>query len=236
MPTIPPDEDDLFAVFQANIPTGPVWPRESDAIQTQILRALIPSFARSAARGANLIDDCFPATTLELLPEWEESLGLPDPCAGESPTIQQRQQQVVARFAAGGGQSKAFFIDYAAALGYRITITEFAPFRFGETFGKPLNGPDWAHAWQVNAPSFSIERFTFGLDAFGEPFAEWSNDVLQCELNRLKPAHTVLTFNYKSGGVLGQFVLGVDVLGDGSSPTAQTAPLDEFILDVSVLS
>ena len=137
-----------------------------------------------------------PRALVELLPEWEESLGLPDPCAGESPTIQARQQQVVARFTAGGGQSKGFFINYAATLGYDITITESSPFVFGDTFGSALNGPDWAHTWQVNAPSFSIERFTFGRDAFGEPFAEWDNNVLQCEFNRLKPAHTILLFSY----------------------------------------
>lgn len=151
---------------------------------------------RQAARSNNLLLASFPASTVEQLPEWESALGLPDPCAGPSPTIQARQQQVVARFIAGGGQSVPFFESYAATLGYDITITEFAPSRFGNAFGRPFGGEPWAHAWQVNAPSFTIERFKFGTDGFGEPSTNWGNTVLQCELNRLKPAHTILIFSY----------------------------------------
>jgi uncharacterized protein YmfQ (DUF2313 family) len=201
---------DIARAKQALLPTGPVWPRDPDAVQSQVVAASAPTQQRLTARAANLLVDAFPATAVELLPEWESALGLPDPCAGESPTIQLRQQQVVARLIAGGGQSAEFFINYAATLGYDITITQFTPFRFGGTFGRPLCGEPWAHAWQVNAPSFTVERFTFGRDAFGEPFAEWGNTVLQCELNRLKPAHTVLIFAYTA--TVEQFVLDLNVL------------------------
>ena len=105
-----------------------------------------------------------------------------------------RQQQVAARFVAGGGQSVAFFVGFAATLGYPITITQFTPSRFHRGFGQPFGGVDWAHAWQVNAPTFTVERFAFGRDAFSEPFATWDNTVLFCEIRRLAPAHTTVLF------------------------------------------
>ena len=193
---MPYGADDYLALFQDLLPHGPVWPREPDAVMSRTLASLMPVWARLAARDANLLIDAFPSTTVELLPEWEASLGLPDPCAGTSPTIQARQQQVVARFTADGGQSIPYFVQFAAALGYPITITEFAPSRFGRPFGLPFGGLAWAHTWQVNAPTFTVEQFAFGRDAFGEPYASWGNTVLQCELQRLKPAHTVLIFSY----------------------------------------
>lgn len=188
--------DDFVGAFQALLPRGRVWPRDPAAQQTQLFDGLAPSCANLAARANDLLVDAFPASTEELLPEWEETVGLPDPCAGLSPTIDQRRAQVVARFIASGGQSVAYFTAVAEALGYSITITQFAPFRFGARFGEPLCGDAWANVWQVNAPTFSIDYFQFGSSGFGEPFAYWSNNVLQCELNRLKPAHTLLLFSY----------------------------------------
>jgi uncharacterized protein YmfQ (DUF2313 family) len=166
-------------------------------VQTQTLQTLVATFQRLTARGAYLLTDAFPPTADELLPEWEASLGLPDPCAGESPTIALRQAQVTARISAGGGQSIAYFVNFAKTLGYDITIEQFSPFRVGvSTVGSPLYGDAWAFAWQVNAPQFSISYFSTGISAVGEPLATWGNTVLQCELRRLAPAHTTVIFNY----------------------------------------
>lgn len=194
---------DFLAAFQALLPTGPIWPRERDSVLVQTLAALVPAYTRLAARAGNLLVDAFPVAPVELLAEWEETLGLPDPCAGPSPTVELRQQQVATRFLGIGGQSKAYYIEVAARLGYAITITEFTAYRFGETFGVPIPGANWAFAWQVNAPSFAIEAFQFGRDVFGDPFAAWGNNLLQCELQRLAPAHTEVVFSYGAGPSLG---------------------------------
>jgi uncharacterized protein YmfQ (DUF2313 family) len=187
---------DFAAQFQSLMPTGEVWPRDADSVQAQTVRALVPTTTRQAAAAAFLLTDAFPAAALDLLVEWEETLGLPDPCAGPLPTIEERRAQVVARLTSRGGQSVAYFVAFAASLGYPITITQFAPFRAGMPVGMALNGTDWAFAWQVNAPTFTVEYFETGVSECGEPLAWWANTVLQCELQRLKPAHTTLLFSY----------------------------------------
>lgn len=188
---------DFLSVLQALMPRGRVWPRDPDAIQTQTLEGCAPTFARLTARANQLLIDGFPASAYELLPEWESSLGLPDPCAGTSPTVAQRQQQVVARFSNSGGQSIAYFVAYAAALGYTITITQFAPARVGQSrMGQPLCGPGWAFAWQINAPLNTVIRSRVGSAAAGDPLAAWGNEVLECEIKAVKPAHTVPIFAY----------------------------------------
>jgi uncharacterized protein YmfQ (DUF2313 family) len=188
--------DDLLASFQRLLPRGLAWPREADAVQTQALRALMPTTKRQVDRSNNLLVDAFPASTLELLPEWELTLGLPDPCAGATPTIENRRAQVKARFAARGGQSAAYFIQFAANLGYAITITTFSAFYFGNVFGGTFGDINWNFAYQVNAPTFTITSFQFGAGTFGEPFAQWDNTVLQCELQRIQPGGTYLLFKY----------------------------------------
>lgn len=187
---------DFLSAFLRLLPRGRAWSDNPNSVEAQSLAPLMPIYQRQAARAAYLLQDAFPVAPVELLPEWEYTLGLPDPCAGPSPSLQVRQQQVAARFVAAGGQTPAYFINVAATLGYPITITEFTPFRVGQPVGQPLYGDAWTHTWQLNAPTFTIKRFEVGHDTVGEALASWGNTVLQCELNRLRPAQTTLLFNY----------------------------------------
>jgi uncharacterized protein YmfQ (DUF2313 family) len=189
--------EDYLAALQALMPRGRVWPRDSDAIQTKTLAGLAPSYVRNNQRAAAVLVESLPSTTYELLPEWEATLGLPDPCAGPSPTIEGRRAQVVARFAGSGGQSIPYMVSFAANLGYTITITEFVPAQVGLLrAGQPLNGAAWAYAWQVNYALNTIRNARVGAFSAGEPLASWGNAVLECELESIAPAHTVPIFTY----------------------------------------
>jgi len=188
---------DFSAAMQALLPRGRVWPRDGDAVVTSVLSGLAPSTARNAASATALLVDAFPATTIGLLPEWEQSLGLPDPCAGPSPTLQARRNQVVAMLTGIGGQSVPYIENFAAALGFTVTITKFAPARAGWTrAGQPGGGAAWAHAWQVNAPLNSIQRAQCGIATAGSPLAWWGNAVLECQIRAVAPAHTTVIFAY----------------------------------------
>lgn len=188
---------DFQSALQALMPRGLAWPRDPTAVMAQVLNALSPTWARHTQANNGLLIDAFPATAVQLLTEWESTLGLPDPCAGASPTLQGRQAQVVARLAGSGGQSVPYFISYAAALGYTVTITEYTPFRMGQqAMGAQLGTQDWAFAWQINASINTFTNFRTGLSGMGEPLVSWGNAVLQCELSEVRPAHTVLIFAY----------------------------------------
>ncbi|WP_233854168.1 YmfQ family protein [Paraburkholderia sp. HD33-4] len=188
---------DYAHVLRTLLPRGRVWTREDDGTQAGVLDALGVTAQTTDNAAVNLIVAAFPATATDLLPEWEASLGLPDPCVGEAGSTQQRRQQVVARLTNSGGASAQYFIDLAASLGYTITVENCAPFRCGQsTCGDPLGNQDWSHTWVINAPVNTVTYFQTGLSTAGDPLASWGNDVLECEMNALKPAHTILQFHY----------------------------------------
>ncbi|MCA1860920.1 DUF2313 domain-containing protein [Janthinobacterium sp. HSC-3S05] len=188
---------DYLSALQSLLPRGPAWPRAPDAVQTSALAGLTPIYARQNLRANHLLVDGFPTTTVELLPEWEAALGLPDPCAGPAPTLQGRRAQVVARFTATGGQSINYMKSFALSLGYVIDITQFIPARAGILrAGLPLCGNAFAHAWRVSAPLHSSFAFRAGLSMAGEPLTSIGNAVLECELRKVAPAHTVVFFTY----------------------------------------
>ena len=72
---------DYGAALQSLLPTGWAWPRGQVAVQSLLASGLAQLPARLHARANALLVDAFPATTGELLPEWEASLGLPDACS-----------------------------------------------------------------------------------------------------------------------------------------------------------
>lgn len=189
--------EDFVTAMQRLLPRGRVWPRETDSNLYRLLLGLAIAYEAQTGRSNYLLEDAFPQTTAELLTEWEATLGLPDPCLGPLPSIDQRRAGVVQKLTSLGGQSIAYFIDLAAKLGYTITITEFAPFTVGSAVDSPIYGEDWAYAWRINAPAETVELFTV-TSGVGDPLAAWGNELLECVMNELKPAHTILQFAYGS--------------------------------------
>lgn len=181
---------DYLWQFQRLLPRGRVWHRGWGTVQAADLLTLMPTWARLSARANDLIVDAFPCTTTDLLPEWEASLGLPDPCTGPLDTIQERVAAVCAKFTARGGQSVAYFIAVCETLGYPgVTIDEFPP-------ASPTD-PGQVHTWRVNiyAPTSTV-WFRAGVSTAGDPLAKWGSNVLECTLDMLKPAHTTILFAY----------------------------------------
>ncbi len=188
--------DAYLSQLQALLPTGMAWPREPDAVLTQLLGALAEEFARVDGRGQTLRDEADPNATLELLPDWERVTGLPDPCVGEEQTLQARRNALLGRLAGLGGQSRQYFIDLAAALGYTVGITEFRPFQVGDAVGDAVFGDGWRFVWRVDAPTSTVTDFRVDQSSAGEALREWGNDRLECVLSRERPAQTKLLFGY----------------------------------------
>jgi len=190
---------DYLAALKALMPSGIVWRRDTGSTQVRVLKGVATTVARLRGRADYLLTDAFPATAGELLPEWEDTLGLPDACIGDEPTLQQRQARVTARLAATGGQSVPYFIAFAADLGYAITVEEFAPARADALCADdPVYDEAWAHTWRVHAPETTLFEFGADISCADEPLATWGNAALQCALSRIRPAHTVIQFAYGS--------------------------------------
>ncbi len=162
-----------------------------------LIRADAASLGGATAAADRLADQIWPDNPAGL-DDWERVLGLPDPClAFEALTVRQRLAAVVAKLRGLGGQSRAFFIELAASLGYAITITEYRPPRVGTCrAGDPVAGDGWTSAWRVNAPAVTIFRAAAGSAAAGEALSVWGNKSLECRLSAMAPAHTTLIFGY----------------------------------------
>lgn len=198
---------EIAQVLLESLPVGPLWPRDVDSNWGVFFEAIAPEFSRLSALSDQLVNEMNPATTTRLFDEWEAELGLPDHCITEPQTTSARRAAMVERYTAVGEQSKQFFIDLAARLGFVITIDEFSPTNpgpsgqlevvkpSGEIFHVVPQGDEWNYVWRVNAPQVSVQRMQVPFQA-GDQLATQSNELLECTLRQYAHAHRVLVFAY----------------------------------------
>jgi uncharacterized protein YmfQ (DUF2313 family) len=182
------------------LPPGKAFDFESDSWIAGVLLSIAEEFVRVDSRAkTTLIEETDPRTTVERLEDWERILGLPDDAVTEIPdSIGERQIAVATKLASRGGQSRQFYIDLAATLGYTITITEYKVCRADNFYaGDPCYGEGWANAWTVSLPLVAAPAASFHAGSYaGEKLTNYEKIDIQKIIERAAPAHTTVLFSY----------------------------------------
>lgn len=192
-----PNNLDYRQLLQKLLPPGSAFNREDQTKLADMLLAISDEWGRVDDMIARVLTEADPREAVLLLTDWERITGLPDDCVMQIGTLQERRNAVALRLGTLGGQSAAYLIYLASLAGFTITITEFKPFVAGSNAGDYLTNGDWQNTFRVNAPSQTVRYFTAG-SLTGESLASWGNQLLECIINRVKPAHTIVQYAYGS--------------------------------------
>jgi len=191
---------DYLRLLQSLLPTGKAWNREEGSVLTETLYGNAEEFARVDLRSDNLLAERDTQKTTELLIDHEIDLGLPDECSGDNLTIAERRRIAHSKLIALGQQNPAYYIELAAAQGWTITITEFSPFwcgyhAMGDSCGEQTNIFYWKIT--ITLGGGEIIYFTCGSSQCGDQLSYIvDTNSLICLLNKYKPGHTSLLFDY----------------------------------------
>lgn len=187
--------------LQALLPQGLLWPRPSAAgVREKLLSGLAEGSVEVVDRAADLLRESDPRTTVEMIRDWEEALGLPEVAVpdDQQPTLDERRAAVVSKLVAVRGAAVQDLIDEAADVGFIVEIFEYssvAPFRAGSHAGDSCWDQEWRFFFLVIAPAASVRRFHAGSLA-GDRLATWSNVPLETLFARIRPAWTKNGFSY----------------------------------------
>jgi uncharacterized protein YmfQ (DUF2313 family) len=212
---------DYVQAFLSLLPQGQAWPRWPGTTLFKTVTGFNMYWGFVDSRIADFLEiESDPRKTVELLPEWERAWGLPDPCVSEPQGIEARRLALMIKMTMLGGQSREFFIAVAEALGYTITITEYEPYICGISFCGDSRGsfnpdspndwrwqlgpPEIRFYWTVHVSGLRLTYFHTGSSECGVDrlLAIGTAEDLECILNRWKPAHTEIVFDYSEVGGL----------------------------------
>jgi len=224
-------DTDYAGAWSNLLPSGSAWPRDPSSVLQQFLLGMSGVWGQQPVsdpsinvddRAADMVEtESDPRYTIEMLTDWETAFGLPDPCLAESLTIGDRHNSLVSRYTMLGEQDPAFMVAIALGIGYAVVIQEHSPFmcaisKVGDT--RPLSGPSTNYRWELGPgtirQSYTIivlnprlSWFQCGLGQCGvDPMLTIGIFTdLECILTRIKPAHTLIFFNFSGVTVNGQF-------------------------------
>jgi uncharacterized protein YmfQ (DUF2313 family) len=201
---------DYLKAFLRLLPLGIAWPRKRNGVLVRTSRGLTNVWGFVDSRAADLLEqESDPRKTIELLPDWEKAFGLPDPCLQEPLTIADRQRMLVQRMTMLGAQSRNWFRDVAAMLGYTIKIDEFSPWicgisRCGSTPDQSginewyIAAPEIRFYWRIHVDTARLSWFRCGSGQCGvDPHLRIGLATdLECLFLRWQPAQTQIVFDY----------------------------------------
>lgn len=185
-----------------SLPVGRVW--ASKNIQGSVTRKLINSISVAhnlTQQQIELLDDEFRILqTFDLLEEWEESVGMPDKCLGESETLVQRRQAVIDRLRKKPLVTLDEIQDYVNSLFPDLDIelvpgTDYYTFEYG--FELPfLGGVSERFILLVKVP-ISGESFEYGFEL---PFIGGPDTTrLRCLLEKIVPSNVHVIIEFTGG-------------------------------------
>lgn len=174
------------------LPPGRAFPLFIGSEFMKLLSAFGAELDRLELRARDLREEADPRTTSEMLPDWERVLEIA--AAG---SFTQRERTAAALLAMRGGQSAAYLVRVARAIGYNATVTEYPDFEPPPLLGQELTEEQKKFCFQVTVQDASTFSFTVGMK-IGQPLRIYGVDSvdLKTMIAALKPAHThaVLAF------------------------------------------
>ena len=186
------------------LPPGIAFPRQDvTSVWALLLECWAIELSRIDSRLDALVREDDPRISLECFTKWLEEWGEPDLCAGLVTGLNDTilRQLLLFKITTVGGQSRQFFADLAARFGYRIQIDELQRYTVQSQVMDALWSEPKPFWWRVNILSgTSAEGSTVSahtvIGGVNEALAWWGDQLIECLIERYKPAHSEVIYGY----------------------------------------
>jgi uncharacterized protein YmfQ (DUF2313 family) len=178
------------------LPSGKAWNAKKypDSVMYGVIKGLVTEFERLEAVVKLISDEMDILKTTELLPNWEESVGIPDECFSSAFSLEQRRNNVVTKLSRiPGSITEEDFLAVAEALGFEVTITPGAQIPIGELPGGTTADQQryYMKVTILNAGELQGFPYTFPIT-----FEESVQNMIQCVFNQMAPANVRVIYDF----------------------------------------
>lgn len=196
---IPRTPDAVLGHVLAHLPPGWVWPTDPASVMGRVMMPLAHALSRVEADAARLQQEAVgPREAVDLLADFERVLaGAADGIDTASLSAADRQAVAHQRWIARGGQSPAYFIQLAAALGTAITITEQVASQCDlAECGDEITPDTEAFVWIVSLPTDRLIDAECDVTECGDALGDIVLSICEPVIRAYRPAHTEVVFSY----------------------------------------
>lgn len=189
---------DYLKQLEKLLPQGLAFKREPSSALLKLLQGMAEELARIDDRSVQLQEEADPRTSDETLEDWLRMVGIPDPCTVYAIGGDGEKAQLLQKLTRQVGQNAAFWLEIAQTLGYSTAeVLEYREFRVdANAVEDPLYDAKWKHTFTVQVDEPLI-YFRAGEARAGEYLTRSSAELLNCTLQKGKPAHTVAFVGFK---------------------------------------
>lgn len=193
---------DYEEMLRQLLPPGPAFPRgDYESAVAMLLEVFALELSRIDSRVEALIRENDPRICVETFREWLTEWGLPDVCANLIAGMNDStlRQLLLFRITVLGGQSRQFFAELCARFGYVIQIDELQLHTVDSQVMDGLWSAPAPHMWKVNVLTGEEDATTNWHTTLGgvqEALAWWGDQLVECLIEKYKPAHTEVIYGY----------------------------------------
>jgi len=214
---------DYLQMLISLLPRGDIWQINKGSHLDKLFTAHAHELSRLDGETYRFIREMNPLFSIEALEDWERVLGLPDTCLGSEQTIYMRRLMVLRKLMRGQSFSKKYLLDICKLMGYEEAyITDFSPFmvdigKVGDALNDAVGGgcldetkkppefmPEltidnyagWRFVILLHLGKTQIRHFQVDSAKTEDRLRTWGNGIIECIINREKPAHIFVLFGY----------------------------------------
>lgn len=188
---------DFLTALQQLLPPGIAINPESLEVH-DLLHKTAKEFDSYAVLEQAIFSETDPRHAKIILQEYERSLGLPSRCTKGLQTIAERRAAVYNQIIDRGGIRRTRYLGILSRLGQKnASIERFKLYTCDSLCTDPIfSERDWLFTWAVNVhDTAEVTSFTCQSQC-SEPLGIWGNTMIECELDKEKPAYSIIIFRY----------------------------------------
>lgn len=171
------------------LPPGPALQVVDGSELDAVLGWMATFLAEVDVRADIVRTEANPQRAVQLLAEWEGSLGLPDSCTVGAQTIAERQIAVTQKLTDRRGARISRYVQLAAMLGYPgATTKRFSYHNCEMSCETPVNEISSRFVWMLNVPAGTRVVESTVESGTDDPLVVWGDSVLECVIHRETPA------------------------------------------------
>ena len=193
------NDQDYKEVSHKLLPKGLAWRNMLNGSFGCLLSGLSKTWSQLDYDANQALSEMNPQWSSVMLPEWEELLNLPE-CNQTGQTLTERQNAAGYKWHLKGSLNPNFYMEWIKdAFGYEIEIVTYHQHHCLRGCNYPLytSREDTRGDVHVYIRGASAYRYFTVQDRANDPLIIGSTSIVECILNKYKPAHVELVFHYE---------------------------------------